>query len=522
MKHASEQASMLISRVLPFNLVLAACSTSEVTTQLMPDAAAAPDGSSETSVEASAPAADASDASADIATMVEASADSTVVSGGTPLWQVFYDRSFAASVATDSKGAAIVSGTIFKDKDIHVGTTLLTSKGQADIMLSRVLPNGTVDWARSYGAAADDYPVTFRLDKTDRIYMTGLYNGTGNVGGPDFPTFAGTPGRFDVSIAALSASGDHRWSKTVNGNTDSFAGAISLDDASNAWVFGHFSGTVTIGGTPHVSAGSWDVFLARYDEPTGSLGPVLVLGGVGDERSAAVLYTGTDVILFGTFTGTLTMPTAVPKQLVSAGQRDIFVARVSLDGKMTSATSFGGTGDEQIARAQIDQNGNVVIAGSFSSPTLSVLGGDSLPNAGATDVFVACLSPALAHQWSKSFGGDADDLARDLTIGPAGVIGLGGEFRDRIELGDKTYDAKRADAGVSEIDAFVLKLSGAGDVLWSYVIGGPAPDRTLGVASDPAGALYVTLSFQSPLDFGFGLLTPDPGQWASALIKLSP
>ena len=45
---------------------------------------------------------------------------------------------------------------------------------------------------------------------------------------------------------------------------------------------------------------------------------------------------------------------------------------------------------------------------------------------------------------------------------------------------------------------------------------------TLGVASDSAGALYATLSFQSPVDFGFGLLTPDPGQWASALIKLSP
>src|SRR5882757_5753025 len=38
-------------------------------------------------------------------------------SSGTPLWQVFYDRSFAAHVEVDSKGAAIVSGTIFKDKD---------------------------------------------------------------------------------------------------------------------------------------------------------------------------------------------------------------------------------------------------------------------------------------------------------------------------------------------------------------------------------------------------------------------
>jgi hypothetical protein len=507
--------------IAPFALIgaLGACSTSGST----PDQASpAESGAPEASPEASA----GPEPSEDVGVVSEAgpegSPDASGPSGGTPLWQVFYDRSFAASVAADSKGAAIVSGTIFKDKDIRVGATLLTSHGQADIMLSRVLPNGTVDWARSYGAAADDYPVTFRLDKTDRIFMTGLYNGTGNIGGPDFPAFAGTPGRYDVSIAALSATGEHRWSKTVNGTADAFSGAISLDDASNAWVFGHFTGTATIGGTPHTSAGSWDVFLARYDEPDGALGPVLPFGGAGDERSAAALFTGTDVILIGTFTGTLTMPTEVTTQLVSAGERDIFLARVSPDGKMTSATSFGGPGDEQVARAEIDQHGNVVIAGSYSSPTLSILGGDSLLNAGATDIFVTCLSPALAHQWSKSFGGDADDLARDLTIGPSGIIGVGGEFRDRITFGDKMYDAKRSDAGVSEIDAFVLKLTEEGDVIWSYAIGGPAPDRTLGVASDPSGALYATVTFQSAIDFGFGLLTPDPSQWASALIKLSP
>lgn len=177
-----------------------------------------------------------------------------------------------------------------------------------------------------------------------------------------------------------------------------------------------------------------------------------------------------------------------------------------------------------ISKVELDSNGNVIITGSFDSPTLSVLGGDSLLSAGGDDVFVACLSPVLAHQWSKSFGGDADDLARDLTIGPGGVIVIviGGEFRNRIAFGDRIHDAARADAGVSEIDAFVLQLSEQGDILWSYAVGGAAPDRALGVASDSAGALYVAFAFQSPVDFGFGVLTPDPGQWASALVKFAP
>ena len=46
---------------------------------------------------------------------------------------------------------------------------------------------------------------------------------------------------------------------------------------------------------------------------------------------------------------------------------------------MASAVSFGGTGDEQIAQTHLDSGGNVVIAGSFDSPTLSVLGGKAMP-----------------------------------------------------------------------------------------------------------------------------------------------
>ena len=47
------------------------------------------------------------------------------------------------------------------------------------------------------------------------------------------------------------------------------------------------------------------------------------------------------------------------------------------------------------------------------------------------------------------------------------------------------HDASRADAGVSEIDAFVVKLSEEGTVLWSFAAGGPAPDRTLSVGFRP-------------------------------------
>ncbi len=66
---------------------------------------------------------------------------------------------------------------------------------------------------------------------------------------------------------------------------------------------------------------------------------------------------------------------------------------------MTSAVAFGGRGDDDVSRARLDSNGNVVVGGVFSSPTLSVLGGPALKSKGGRDGFVALLSPSLAHTW---------------------------------------------------------------------------------------------------------------------------
>lgn len=441
------------------------------------------------------------------------------------LWQVYYGRSFAAHVAVDSVGAAIVSGTFFDAVPVVLGGTTLTSKGAADIMLSRVLSGGAVDWARSFGAAAQDYPVSFTIDPDDRITLTGLYNGTGNVGGPDFPAFAGTPDRFDVFIAGLSSRGDYRWQRTINTTDEAFPGpGVALNDSAGVFVAGHFKGTATMSGADHTSTGSWDAFLTRLDEPTGALGAVLTFGGTGDDRAVAAVKTTSDVLIFGSFHDQVTFPTSPPKSLTSAGGSDVFVARVSTGGTMSNVVSFGGPDDEIVQGARLDSDGSIVIAGDFTSPSLSVLGGRPLANAGASDMFMARLRGDLSEAWSTSFGGDGDDHVRDLALGPDGEIAITGEFQNSIVFMPRTHRAARgSDAGPSAIDMFLAKLSKDGVPVWSLSAGGAAMDRGLGVAMDPAAAVYLVASFQSAIDFGGGeILTPQTGEWGSALVKYAP
>src|SRR5262249_20657433 len=154
-------------------------------------------------------------------------------------------------------------------------------------------------------------------------------------------------------------------------------------------------------------------------------------------------------------------------------------------GVMTDVVAIGGPGDEDVARASLDANGDLVIGGTFSSPTVAIRGGPPLATAGGKDIFVAALSTSLEHSWSVRFGGAGDDHLRALALGRSDVVAITGEFASSIAFGDRTWHADgAADGAPGEIDFFVATLGEKGVPTWSLAAGGPSPDRGLGVAID--------------------------------------
>lgn len=67
--------------------------------------------------------------------------------------------------------------------------------------------------------------------------------------------------------------------------------------------------------------------------------------------------------------------------------RDVFVAKYDKVGTAQWVIKIGGTGDELIKGLVVDPTGNIILAGNFDSPTLSV--GTSVLNnsSGSTDIF---------------------------------------------------------------------------------------------------------------------------------------
>ena len=73
---------------------------------------------------------------------------------------------------------------------LRVGDALLQSRGGDDVFLVRLLPDGTVDWARAMGSEDDERAPRVELD-AGRLSVIAMTRGTVDCGGGELRSFSG-------------------------------------------------------------------------------------------------------------------------------------------------------------------------------------------------------------------------------------------------------------------------------------------------------------------------------------------
>lgn len=346
--------------------------------------------------------------------------------------------------------------------------------------------------------------------------------------------------------------------------------ALVADVNGDLLVAGEFSGTLEFGGTPRTSAGGRDGYLVRLD-PEGHEVWLQPLGGVGFQAGTCAA-SGTDgrVVATGRFSGTLAIGAAT---LRSAGGNDVFVASFDAAGALLWSKRFGDGFDQRSRAVAVDAQGNAILVGEFAGEI--DFGGGALKSAGDYDVFVAKLDPDGEHVWSKRFGDAAPQRGGAVAVDGAGNVVVGGELAGTVDFGGGPRNAGAEPAvfmakldqngehvwsrrigeqgaslgqivvdgagnvlvagsfrgearlaggllkSVGEEDVFVAKVNPAGDFLWAHRFGGTGADRGTGVAIDLDGDTLVTGSFAGSVDFGGKSL--DSGTGADVFVaKLAP
>jgi hypothetical protein len=339
-------------------------------------------------------------------------------------------------IALDNAGSVYIAGyTSSADFPIVNGfQTKLGGKKDAYVMkidnaVSQIL------FSSYLGGSQDDQPFGLSVDTSGNIYISG------QTSSPDFPVVNPILGNYgggfaDAFITKLGPDGTRLYSTYLGGRGDDNAFDVSSDSDGNAYIVGH------------TSAAFPNIVRAAY-------------GAFNDPEQA-------------------------------------FLAKLSPDGRTLLAFAYiGGLGIDEAIRVVLDSNQNIIISGYTSAPNFPVVNAIQPTNAGAAntfDIFLMKLLPDLSDiVFSTYIGSDGSESAPGLAVDPDGNIYLAGftsSFQFPVVNGINIGTSGGNLHG--DRDAYVMKLSPNGRILFSTYVGGSSSDGAVGLALDAARNIYVT------------------------------
>jgi hypothetical protein len=244
--------------------------------------------------------------------------------------------------------------------------------------------------------------------------------------------------------------------------------------------------------------------IAKY-APAGTLiwsRPAPTATGLAQDAAGNIYATGY-------FAGTFTFGANPGEhEVTSAGSTDIFVAKFDGGGQAIWARRMGGTSNEYGESIDVDSAGNVAITGEFSGTADFDPGAGERLLTGSDDIFVAKLDSAANLAWAHKLAGLTIDYGDAVSFDSQGDVIVAGRFTQGADFDPGEGTALRFSAGSS--DAFVWKLSSAGDLVWVNQLAASGQlDGAFGVVLDENDNIYTTGEFRGAADFD-----PGPGVYS--------
>jgi len=382
----------------------------------------------------------------------------------------------ATAIATDTNGNSYVTGytrsTRFPVQDAlqpsfhecESGFGGFCASGP-DAFVTKLSADGTILFSTYLGGNNGDGGRGIAVDATG-VYIAGwTYSG-------DFPnkipnSISDTRfGKRDTFVTKLSPDGAQLiYSRIISGSGDSTANSIAVDSQHSVWVTGHInSGKFVVGATGHQYYsqvnGPGDIFYAKYG-PAGEDVLRGLVGGSGDDSGYGIAV---DLDDNPWFTGQTCSPDfpATPGFGSLRGRCGVFVLRFTNQPRLGTtkfAAVFGGS------------DGNDAGTGSDASDTAGDLGAGIVVDANREAYVTGHTSSALFP------------------------VRTGGYQTVPVWSGP---------------EAFVTKLDGRGDFLYSTLLGSYGDTFASSIALNAAGEVYIGGNTSSTTFPGLGPLIPNP------------
>ncbi len=343
----------------------------------------------------------------------------------------------------------------------------LVSSGGNEIYVAKYDPNGNLLWAKRAGGANHDTGLQIRVDRSGNSYVPGFFRSTASFGSTNLTVASGSPTYSDMHLTKYDPSGNVLWAKRAGGNLDDVSFDVAIDAESNVFVTGYFQNTATFDSTNIISAGNKDIFLAKYTS-NGSLLWVKGAGGTGADSGNSLTTDGTNVFLTALFQGNANFGGTV---LTSRGGDDVAFIKFSPEGEILWIKQIGGTNNDN-GNLSRDALNHVYVAGFFSGT--APFGETNLTSTNSfSDVYIAKYDTAGNCLWVKQAGGTNADNTTDIVVDAGQNIYLTGKFiANAVFDGVSLSTTNVSDLFLARInpDPPVLAQAVAGDwhsLLWS-------------------------------------------------------
>lgn len=331
-------------------------------------------------------------------------------------------------------------------------------------------------WAERFGGSDWDTANGLSVDRYGSSYVCGGFTGSASFGGI---TLTDT-GDACLYVAKFDAEGDCVWASKPDGNVLSEAYAIITDGSQNSYVTGFYFETISFGATT-LTCDSSGLFIAKLG-PAGNWLWAVQPGTTNwiNAYGIASDFTG-GLYLTGNFSGSATFGA---ETLTSAGQSDVFAAKLDTAGNWIWARRAGGTGQEESLGIAVRSMGSCVISGQFNDS--AAFGSTTLTSSGGSDAFVASLSTAGAWQWAKKAGGTDYDNCRNVCLDFDDNVCCTGVFSGSAAFGATTLTS------TGSTDLFAAKLDPAGNWLWAVNPGTGNWAQGTDICVNRASEIFVT------------------------------
>jgi hypothetical protein len=347
------------------------------------------------------------------------------------------DISATALAKLDPFGKVIFAANLYSDvAPLRVaaepgGTVLLASSVDKTLFIDRYDDQGNIThFAKlpsTVGAAA-----ALTADAAGNVFFAGTFTGSLDFGdGPLFPSESGV----DLFVAKLSADGKLLWARRAGAGAPApgniWAYSLAIDGAQDLVMTGAFANHLDFGAGALNSAGSGDVFVAKFDSAGNPLFTKR-FGDAGNQSEAkGVVDPAGNIFLLGYYEGTLDFGGGPLSLAPPSGA--LFLAKLDPAGNHVFSKGFAYSGGSTWDAIAAGPGGSVFAAGSFGS-TFDP-GGGPLASAGSNDIYLARFDSLGALIAAKRYGDESSQGARSVQVDPAGVPILLGEFAGTVDFG---------------------------------------------------------------------------------------